>query len=98
VGAALARYGRRIRLGGEAPAAWNFGPSIVGEDDSFFFRLHSRSAFVLIGDRAKYILDVVASDAEDPLLDIWNDIDLLGEQVSHIHFNHSLLVFSLGPT
>jgi hypothetical protein len=73
----------------------NFGHTVGGEHQSFFFRLHGRSAFVLVGDHAKYVVDVVASDPEDPLPRIWNEIELPGERVAHIHFDHSLLVFSL---
>jgi hypothetical protein len=73
----------------------DFGLTPGVDDQNYFFRLQSTSAFVLLGDRVKYIVDVVASDPEEPLPTIWNEIEVLGERVSRIHFDHSLLVFSL---
>jgi hypothetical protein len=75
--------------------AGDFGHTAAGEYQSYFFRMHSTSAYVLLGEQVKYIVDVVASDPEDPLPTIWNEIEALGERVSHIHFEHSVFVYSL---
>ena len=73
----------------------DFGFSGGGDQQSYFFRLQSNSAFILSGVNVKHIVDIVASDLDSPLEAIVKEPHVFGHEIANVQFDHSWLLFSL---